>query len=118
NLIVGSATATQADLGSQLTELGTAYATEVFNPGCPDDPRVGYYSVGGRTQASLFVDPTTTSVVTPFLLSSYTIETALAGPDNDALVSFESARWGDWLGSVPADHLDEVGWFPAVPHPA
>ena len=28
---------------------------------------------------------------------------------NDGLVSVESARWGNFLGVLPADHLDEVG---------
>ena len=31
-------------------------------------------------------------------------------PDaNDGLVTVQSARWGTFLGCVPADHLDEVG---------
>ena len=33
----------------------------------------------------------------------------LIADPNDGLVTVESARWGRFLGCVPADHLDEVG---------
>ena len=29
--------------------------------------------------------------------------------DNDGLVSVESAKWGEFLGVLPADHIDQVG---------
>ena len=32
---------------------------------------------------------------------------------NDGLVTVESARWGTFMGSIPADHLDQVG-FPVL----
>ena len=28
---------------------------------------------------------------------------------NDGLVPVESAKWGTFLGCIPADHLDEIG---------
>lgn len=118
NLIIGTATGTQADLMQQVTELSTAYADNVFNPSVPNDPRVAYYSVGGITQANPFVNLNTTSVVDPFLLSAYDIETVVDGPQNDALVSVHSATWGQYWGSVPADHIAEIGWFPLTPHPS
>jgi triacylglycerol lipase len=31
------------------------------------------------------------------------------GMPNDGLVTAESARWGQFLGCLPADHIDEVG---------
>lgn len=31
---------------------------------------------------------------------------------NDALISVSSAMWGEHLGTVYADHLDQIGWFP------
>ena len=30
--------------------------------------------------------------------------------DNDCLVSVSSAKWGDFRGTVPADHFEIVGW--------
>ena len=39
------------------------------------------------------------------------------GP-NDGLVSVESARWGEWWGTVEADHLAQTGWHwtpPGIP---
>ncbi len=35
--------------------------------------------------------------------------TLLSPTPNDGLVTVSSARWGVWLGCVPADHCDEIG---------
>ncbi|MFV1997204.1 MAG: esterase/lipase family protein [Acidiferrobacterales bacterium] len=32
------------------------------------------------------------------------------GPDNDSQVSVESAKWGDFKGTLVADHLELLGW--------
>lgn len=32
-----------------------------------------------------------------------------AGEPNDGMVTVESAKWGEFKGCIPADHLDEVG---------
>lgn len=114
---LGIATGTEADLGTQLLELGRHHCHDVFNPENPDDPRVRYYSVAGRTQPYLFVDPLSVDVVDPLFLPAYWMTQALEG-DNDGLVPVSSAQWGEYLGAVPADHLDEMGWFPEVPQPA
>ena len=29
--------------------------------------------------------------------------------DNDGLVGVESAQWGEFMGTIPADHMDEIG---------
>ena len=34
---------------------------------------------------------------------------------NDGLVPVESAKWGTFLGCVPADHLDEIGQIGGLP---
>jgi len=34
------------------------------------------------------------------------------------VVSVESARWGSFLGELPADHMDEVGQIADLAHPA
>ena len=31
--------------------------------------------------------------------------------DNDCMVSTSSARWGEYLGTLNADHFDQPGWF-------
>jgi len=32
------------------------------------------------------------------------------GPDNDSQVSVDSAKWGDFKGTLVADHLELLGW--------
>jgi len=70
DLIVGGLTATDADLKTQITEITHQYCEGTFNPANPDDPRVSYYSVGGVTQPSLFVDQSQVDVVGPELAPS------------------------------------------------
>ena len=41
----------------------------------------------------------------PFFKKLYDLE----GP-NDGLVSVESAKWGTFLGSIEADHLEQINW--------
>lgn len=114
---LGTATGTNADLEAQLAGISHQYCHDVFNPENPDDPRVRYFSVTGVTQPWWAVDLFSTDVVDPLLLSAYWLNVALEG-ENDGLVPLESAKWGEFLGAIPADHLDEMGWFPEVPQPA
>lgn len=114
---LGTTTGTQADLAAQLKEIGHGYCHDVFNPENPDDARVEYYSVSGVTQPWLTVDLTSTDIVDPLMLPAYWMNVALES-ENDGLVPLESAKWGEFLGTVPADHLDEMGWFPEIPQPA
>jgi triacylglycerol lipase len=106
----------------QLSEPGM----EVFNETYLDQPGVRYFSVTGRTAMHLggsacavedapdFVEDfaDTRDPVDPLLSLT---ESILSGPNvfalvpNDGLVVVESARWGSFLGCLPADHLDEVG---------
>lgn len=114
---LGTATGTTADLAAQLAGISHQYCHDVFNPENPDDSRVRYFSVSGVTQPWLAVDLFSTDIVDPLLLSAYWLNLALEG-ENDGLVPLESAKWGEYLGTVPADHLDEMGWFPEIPQPA
>lgn len=114
---LGTVTGTQADLAAQISGLGHQYCHDEFNPNNPDDPRVRYFSASGVTQPWLTVDITDTDIVDPLMLAAYWMNLALEG-ENDGLVPLESAKWGEFLGTVPADHLDEMGWFPEVPQPA
>jgi triacylglycerol esterase/lipase EstA (alpha/beta hydrolase family) len=87
----------------QLTE---QYAVNVFEPNTPDDPRVSYYSVAGVTHAAT-IHVLTEDVCDPLLWAGYVVLAPTGS--NDALVTVASARHGTFLGTVPADHFDEVG---------
>ena len=66
-----------------------------FNEQTPDAPGVRYLSVSGARPIWQ---------ITPLLFQPYWIIRAVEG-DNDGLVSVRSARWGEHLGTWPADHL-------------
>jgi triacylglycerol lipase len=95
-----------------------------FNRRVTDREEVYYASFAGRTDRPLdrsecavelapeFVEvwKRTGDSVDPNLSVT---ESILDGPigirPNDGMVSVENAKWGDFLGCIPADHLDEVG---------
>ncbi len=78
--------------------LTTSYLTETFNPRTPDDPRVRYFSIAGRMSAP--------NIWHPLWFPKVVLDSAAAsGADNDGLVSVDSARWGEFLGTLEgADH--------------
>ncbi len=95
-----------------------------FNQKYPDAPGVTYYSIAGRTALSLggsdcdvpdapsFISDfaKTRDPVDPLLQPTNSLlDDGLSGVPNDGLVQVKSARWGTFLGCVPADHLDEIG---------
>ncbi len=98
---------------------------DAFNAAYPDAPSVAYYSLTGRTDLSgggAACDATASpsfiaryarelDPVDPLLdLSEQIVDGGLGSSDpNDGLVRVRDARWGRFLGCVPADHLDEVG---------
>jgi triacylglycerol lipase len=69
-----------------------------FNMQTPDRPEVRYFSYGGDVQPSH---------LTPFLRRAWSILTPVEGP-NDGLVSVASARWGEYLGTLRADHFAQT----------
>ena len=95
-----------------------------FNADVKDDARVTYLSwagvsniIGipnpkdneaceGRLQTRLGIrdgmDPT-------LVLASPFVAHGLELRPNDGMVTVESAKWGKFMGCIPADHLDEVG---------
>jgi triacylglycerol lipase len=96
-----------------------------FSAAHPDDPRVAYYSIAGRTNKALGDQDCGTATPVPFI-SRYDqyvsnvnpLLSATAGiinssftppPTNDGLVTVASAKWGVFLGCIPADHLEEIG---------
>ncbi|HKE18117.1 MAG TPA: triacylglycerol lipase [Kofleriaceae bacterium] len=107
DLLVGAVDGDEQDVIGQLEQLTEEYAVNTFNPANPDDPRVAYYSVAGVTQTNPFANPFRNDICDPLLLAGFVILQP-TGP-NDGLVTVESATHGIMLGTVPADHLDEVG---------
>lgn len=88
-----------------------------FNDETPDDPSVKYYSFGAEFEAG-WSNPFRVSsvlVVCESLLSvvsqvPWGIIAEREGP-NDGLVSVESAKWGEYKGTLEnVNHLDLIGW--------
>jgi triacylglycerol esterase/lipase EstA (alpha/beta hydrolase family) len=94
-----------------------------WNAAHPDDVRVRYYSVAGRSVGRIassecaggawgnsvridLLDPLLAIPEGVFALYS---DNPLLPRPNDGLVTVQSSKWGKFLGCVPADHLDEVG---------
>jgi len=69
-----------------------------FNAATPDMPGVAYFSYAGAVSQAR---------VTPFLRRAWTLLTPVEGP-NDGMVSVASARWGEYLGSIAADHFAQT----------
>lgn len=69
-----------------------------FNARVPDHPEVRYFSYGGEISPAR---------LTPVLRRAWGILTPLEGP-NDGMVSVRSARWGEYLGTIHADHFAQT----------
>ena len=96
-----------------------------FTAKYPDSPQVAYFSIAGRSNGSTGDDSCGTPTEAPFVSrwNQYIdpVNPLLAAtglilsndvtppPTNDGLVPVGSAKWGTFLGCIPADHLDEVG---------
>lgn len=96
-----------------------------FNAQFKDSPDVYYASITGRTDNSLGGQDCAADVILPWVDAwkgekdptdplFAIFETMLDGgfqgtTPNDGLVRAADARWGEFWGCVPADHMDEVG---------
>lgn len=69
-----------------------------FNSRTPDMPGVHYFSYGGEVSADR---------VTPVLRRARALLLQVEGP-NDGMVSVASARWGEYLGTLHADHFAQT----------
>lgn len=110
------------DIKANLGQLATETMRQ-FNVQNPNDRRVKYYSVAGRSNLSQatseckdseWPNPSGLDFLNPALVAVSPVWTAtspnpLQPTPNDGLVPVASARWGLFLGCVPADHFDEVG---------
>ncbi|MEZ4317424.1 MAG: hypothetical protein R3F61_07965 [Myxococcota bacterium] len=106
------------DILAQLDTLSVD-TMEAFNATVLDRPDVRYASWAGKSCALLDVlcqIGNGGEIVTPLFGATQLALTLVEG-DNDGLVSVDSARWGEFLGTLHADHLDEVGLFPGTTAP-
>ena len=112
----------QSNLKAQLESMATAGA-RAFNAAHPDQPSVRYYSIAGRSNLSPGGPECMADLQpAPSFIARYAgvldpMDPILAvpagvlnqhGDSNDGLVAVTSARWGRFLGCIPADHMDEV----------
>lgn len=89
----------------------SAQEAAAFNDSYPDSNDVTYYSWSAASCAAIDIfcrDDTDGEVIDTFLSVTHGILLVADGP-NDGLVTVNSARWGVHLGTLAADHLDEIG---------
>lgn len=91
-------------LGRALPALVLELTTEAlrrFNRDTPNDPTVAYFSYGARFRPRWY------NVFKP----TWEIIRSRMHGDNDGVVSVESAKWGEYLGTLDeVDHLDLINW--------
>lgn len=102
----------------------SAEGIDRFNQQITDQPGVLYASVAGRTANKLGEDVCSTPHAPSFIsawdevpdpvdpllaISEAIVSTNDDAIANDGLVRVADAKWGLFLGCVPADHIDEVG---------
>jgi len=103
----------------------TSAEIAVFNGTYVNSSQVAYYSVTGRSDHRIAAKPCApdkkvdfinkwaaqTDPIDPLLAIQEALIDGKLGLEfpNDGMVRVEDARWGTFLGCVPADHLDEVG---------
>lgn len=111
-LIMGAAldSESRANAMASLYSLSVEYVQGKFNKTYPDDERVKYYSYAGKTCRAWENCGDTVDVE---IALTYEILKSQIG-DNDGIVPTEGARWGKFLGVLPADHFDEVGQVAGV----
>lgn len=97
----------------------------VFNETYTDAPGVAYASIAGRSDNELAPSECASEDAPPFLANwagvGDPIDPLFAAAEaivdggilssipNDGLVRVEDAKWGTFLGCIPADHIDEIG---------
>jgi triacylglycerol lipase len=113
----------ETDLGDAIGTFSTQGIVQ-FNADYPDQPGVFYASVAGRsdrheggTACSAATPPfieqwmSEQDPIDPLLsINEMILDGGLSDPHaNDGMVRAIDARWGKFLGCVPADHFDEIG---------
>jgi len=103
--LLGAAGGNESDAIASFESLTTEHVQKVFNPANPDDPRVTYISWAGLT-CPLGID--CGDICDVEIRWAYDLIYLHSG-DNDGMVPVSSAPWGDYRGTIPADHFDEIG---------
>lgn len=113
----------ETSLFASMRQLSTA-EMDAFNARHPNQPTVAYYSLTGRTDGhDGFPDCQVTGSpdfvrryrftldpVEPLLdIAEQIVDGGSENIANDGLVRVRDARWGRFLGCVPADHFDQIG---------
>lgn len=83
-------------------EMRTEFVVSEFNPSVPDHPSVQYWSY-----AAVAGEGTSTKI-NPVLIPQNQYIYQHAGL-NDGYVPVDSARWGQFLGTIEADHIQQIG---------
>lgn len=91
-----------ANIRQALHELTPEYVENTFNDAVPNHPEVAYWSYG--CQAGEGTDTPIDPIFRYFNSYLYDRE-----GENDGIVSVRSARWGEYLGTINADHARQVG---------
>lgn len=91
-----------ADFQRAVEGLRPAYIQHTFNPNTPDHPSVRYWSYAGRAGEGTDVP------LNPFFRPLNHVIYEREGI-NDGYVAIQSARWGDFRGTLDADHARQVG---------
>ena len=96
-----------SDFRQAIHDLSTEYVTTQFNPSVPDHPDVTYYSYAGNAGKGTRVN------INPLLRPQNSMIYKREGK-NDGFVSVRSAQWGNYLGTIDADHSQQIGidWTP------
>lgn len=111
-------------LVASMEQFSTAGIAE-FNKTYTDAPGVAYASIAGRSDNELAPAECASDDTPPFLSNwngiGDPIDPLFAAAEaivdggilssipNDGLVRVEDAKWGTFLGCIPADHIDEIG---------
>lgn len=114
----------ESSLSAAIEQL-TTQKMEAFNAAYPNQPGIAYYSLTGRSALALAEKACKPDLLVDFLIPYEKVVDPLdpmlwatrevidgglfSAVPHDGLVRVEDARWGTFLGCVPADHLDEIG---------
>lgn len=114
----------ESSLSAAIEQL-TTQKMEAFNAAYPNQAGVAYYSLTGRSALALAEKACKPDLLVDFLIPYEKVVDPLdpmlwatrevidgglfSAVPHDGLVRVEDARWGTFLGCVPADHLDEIG---------
>ncbi len=118
---IAGAPENNAEVQASLEQLSEAHSTD-FNLTHPDNPSLEYFSWAGRSVATalsfdygdeecndgVLPNPPRRDIIDTELFPTFEFLNLLRGR-NDGLVTIRSAKWGTFMGCVPADHADQIG---------